>query len=151
MPQPKRRCLFNLLNEHQNIISLRYERFYLLLGFRIFIHSSPRREISWFPPAGKSGAFRLWFTPSLIPAFSPRRRRIVLRLLENSCNWIDLTVIRKIEISQQPFPLLGERIKGEGERNPQFRFSPSLRAFAPWRLGVLALNPFVPVARRFRF
>jgi hypothetical protein len=40
------------------------------------------------------------FTPSLIPAFSPRRRRIVFRLLENSRDWIGRTVIRKTRIVQ---------------------------------------------------
>ena len=77
------------------------------------------------------------FTPSLNPAFSPRRRRIGLRLLENSCDWIGRPVIRKIGSSQQLFPLPsvfavlrrdragakgeggGERTKGEGGRKIQ--------------------------------
>ena len=58
------------------------------------------------------------FTPALTPALSPRRGGIILRLLENSCNRIGRTVIRKIGISQRLFPLPGERIKGEGERRP---------------------------------
>jgi hypothetical protein len=35
------------------------------------------------------------FMFSLIPAFSPRRRRIVRHRLENSRDWIGWTVIRK--------------------------------------------------------
>jgi hypothetical protein len=53
-------------------------------------------------------------TSSLIPAFSPRRRRIVRRLLENSCDWIDRPVIRKIGINQQLFPLLSAFASGFG-------------------------------------
>jgi hypothetical protein len=45
------------------------------------------------------------------------RRRIIPRPFENLFDWISQPVIRKIEIGQQLFPLLGERIKGEGERN----------------------------------
>jgi hypothetical protein len=55
-------------------------------------------------------------TPSLNPASSPRRRRIVRRLLENSRDWIGRTIIRTTRTGQQLFPLLGERIKGEGGR-----------------------------------
>ena len=57
-----------------------------------------------------------WFTISLIPAFSPRRRRIVRRLSENSRDWICRTAICKTRNVQQLFPLLGERTKGEGGR-----------------------------------
>jgi hypothetical protein len=37
-------------------------------------------------------------------------------------------------------------MKGEGERKTKISFFT-----APPRLGVLAVNPFVPIARRFRF
>ncbi|MGA3284159.1 MAG: hypothetical protein ABSD57_06855 [Verrucomicrobiota bacterium] len=63
-------------------------------------------------------------TSSLIPAFSPRRRRIVHRPLENSRDWICRIFIRKTRIGRQPFPLLGERIKGEGERKTQISSAP---------------------------
>jgi hypothetical protein len=56
------------------------------------------------------------FTTSLIPAFSPRRRRIIRRRLENSRDWICQTAIHKTRNVRQLFPLLGERIKGEGGR-----------------------------------
>jgi hypothetical protein len=45
------------------------------------------------------------------------------------------------DFSRQQFPPL--RIKSEGGYKQKFRFSPSR--------GVLALNPFPTVARRFRF
>ena len=65
-------------------------------------------------------SFRLWpfkwFTTSLIPAFSPRRRRIVRRRFENSRDWICRTAIRQTRTGRLLFPLLGERIKGEGGR-----------------------------------
>ena len=64
-----------------------------------------------------------WFTTSLIPAFSPRRRRIVRRLHENSHDWIYRTLIRTTRIAQLPFPLPGERIKGEGGRKTQIQFA----------------------------
>jgi hypothetical protein len=75
---------------------------------------------------------------SLIPAFSPRRRRIVRRIHENSRDWIYRTLIRTIKTGQLPFPLLsafafgfgaiaskrsedgGERTKGEGGRKHSF-------------------------------
>ena len=60
------------------------------------------------------------FTRHLTPALSPnsrwRRGRIIRRLFENSRDWICRTAIRQTRNVQQLFPLLGERIKGEGER-----------------------------------
>jgi hypothetical protein len=41
-------------------------------------------------------------------------------MLENLCDWICRTVIRKIGSGQQLFPLLGERIKGEGGHKNHF-------------------------------
>jgi len=49
----------------------------------------------------------------------PRRGRIVRRFSENSRDGIGRTVIRKIGIGQRLFPLLGERMKGEGECKKQ--------------------------------
>jgi len=46
----------------------------------------------------------------------PRRGRIVRRLFENSRDWICRTVSRQTKTGRQLFPLLGERIKGEGGR-----------------------------------
>jgi hypothetical protein len=63
-------------------------------------------------------------TTSLIPAFSPRRRRIVRRLHEISRDWICRTLIRTTKTGQLPFPLPGERIKGEGGRETQIQFAP---------------------------
>jgi hypothetical protein len=60
------------------------------------------------PPSSDSGAIS-------------RRRRIVRRLLENSRDWIGRKVIRKPRIGQWPFPLRGERTKGEGERKTQIK------------------------------
>src|ERR1035437_4646946 len=58
--------------------------------------------------------------PDPLPQLRWRRGRIVRRLLENSCDWIGRTVILKSGISQWWFPLLGERKKGEGERQNKF-------------------------------
>ena len=53
------------------------------------------------------------------PGLLPKEKENRFPLLENSCDWIGRTVIRKIGINQQLFPLLGERIKGGGERKTQ--------------------------------
>ena len=50
-----------------------------------------------------------WFTTSLIPAFSPRRRRIVRHSLENSRDWICRTAIQQTRNHSPRCPLLGER------------------------------------------
>jgi hypothetical protein len=50
-----------------------------------------------------------------------RRGRIVRRSFENLCNWIGRMLIRKTGNKRKPFPLLGERIKGEGGRKLSFR------------------------------
>ena len=78
-----------------------------------------------------------WFTTSLIPAFSPRRRRIVRRLFENSRDWICRTAIRQTRNVQQLFPLLRERIKGEGGRQTQISFVPF--AGAPQKHAILTI------------
>jgi hypothetical protein len=59
-------------------------------------------------------------TSALAPAFSPRRGRIVRRSLENLYDWIDQTFIRKTRNNRKQFPLLGERIEGEGGRKHSF-------------------------------
>jgi hypothetical protein len=60
-------------------------------------------------------------TSALAPALSPRRGRIVRRSFENLYDWIGRTVIRKPRNKpRKPFPLLGERIKGEGGRKHSF-------------------------------
>jgi hypothetical protein len=59
-------------------------------------------------------------TSALTPALSPRRGRIVRRSFENLYDWIGRTLIRKTGDDRTLFPLLGERIKGEGERKPSF-------------------------------
>ena len=59
-------------------------------------------------------------TSALAPALSPRRGRIVRRLFENLYDWIGRTLIRKTKIGAKLFPLLGERIKGEGGRKHSF-------------------------------
>jgi hypothetical protein len=56
-------------------------------------------------------------TSALTPALSPRRGRIVRRSFENLYDWIGRTLIRK---TRKLFPLLGERIKGEGGRKHSF-------------------------------
>jgi hypothetical protein len=60
-------------------------------------------------------------TSALAPALSPRRGRIVRRSFENLCDWIGRTLIRKTRNNRKLFPLLGERIKGEGGRKHSFR------------------------------
>src|SRR5208282_1971042 len=51
---------------------------------------------------------------ALAPALSPRRGRIVRRSFAHLYDWIGRTFIRKTENMRKLFPLLGERIKGEG-------------------------------------
>jgi hypothetical protein len=57
-------------------------------------------------------------TSALAPALSPRRGRIVRRFFENLYDWIGRTLIRKTRNKRKLFPLLGERIKGEGGCHP---------------------------------
>jgi hypothetical protein len=59
-------------------------------------------------------------TSALIPALSPRRGRIVRRSFENLNDGIGRAFIRKPGNERKPFPLLGERIKGEGGRKHSF-------------------------------
>jgi len=59
-------------------------------------------------------------TSALTPALSPRRGRIIRRTFENLYDGIGRTLIRKTRNHQKAFPLLGERIKGEGGRKPSF-------------------------------
>jgi hypothetical protein len=59
-------------------------------------------------------------TSALAPALSPGRGSIVRRSFENSYDWIGQTLIRKTRTKRKLFPLLGERIKGEGERKLSF-------------------------------
>jgi hypothetical protein len=61
-------------------------------------------------------------TSALAPAFSPRRGRIVRRFFENLYDWIGGTLIRKTRNQRKQFPLLGERIKGEGGRKHSFHW-----------------------------
>ena len=61
-----------------------------------------------------------WITSALAPALSTRRGRIVRRFFENLCDWIDRMFIRKAKNIPKLFPLLGERIKGEGGRKHSF-------------------------------
>ena len=58
-------------------------------------------------------------TSALTPALSPRRGRIVRRFFENLYDWIGRIPIRKPNNKRMPFPLLGERTKGEGGRKTQ--------------------------------
>src|ERR1017187_4175315 len=60
------------------------------------------------------------FTSSLIPAFSPRRRRNARQLLENSCAGIGRTVNRKIKNAPRRFLLPGGEGQDEGERSTYF-------------------------------
>ena len=53
-------------------------------------------------------------TSALAPALSPRRGRIVRRSFEILSDWIGQQLIRKTRNNRRLFPLLGERIKGEG-------------------------------------
>jgi hypothetical protein len=55
-------------------------------------------------------------TSALAPALSPRRGRIIRRVSENSYDGIGRTLIRITGNKRKPFPLPGERIKGEGGR-----------------------------------
>ncbi len=55
-------------------------------------------------------------TSALAPALAPRRGRIVRRFFEIFYDWIGRTLIRKTRDKRKPFPLPGERIKGEGGR-----------------------------------
>ena len=59
-------------------------------------------------------------TSALAPALSPMRGGIIRRSFENLYDWIGRTLIRKTRNKQKLFPLLGERIKGEGERKYSF-------------------------------
>jgi hypothetical protein len=59
-------------------------------------------------------------TSALAPALSPKRGRIVRRPFENLYDWISRTLIRKTRNNRKLFPLLGERIKGEGGRKHSF-------------------------------
>src|ERR1017187_2204340 len=59
-------------------------------------------------------------TSALTPALSPRRGRIVRRSFEILYDGIGRTLIRKTGNSRKRFPLLGERIKGEGGRKHSF-------------------------------
>ncbi len=61
-------------------------------------------------------------TSALAPALSPRRGRIVRRSFENLYDWIGRTLIRKPRNNRKLFPLLGERIKGEGGRKDSFHW-----------------------------
>jgi hypothetical protein len=60
-------------------------------------------------------------TSALAPALSPRRGRIVRRFFENFYDWIGRTLIRITGNKRKPFPLLGERMKGEGGRKHSFQ------------------------------
>jgi hypothetical protein len=59
-------------------------------------------------------------TSALAPALSPRRGGIVRRSFENLYDWIGRTLIHKTRNRRKRFPLLGERIKGEGGRKHSF-------------------------------
>jgi len=59
-------------------------------------------------------------TSALAPALSPRRGRIVRRAFENSYDGIGRTLIHNPETNELPFPLPGERTKGEGGRKHNF-------------------------------
>ncbi len=60
-------------------------------------------------------------TSSLIPAFSPRRRRIVRRLFEKRAPELAGLSSAKPESSNGDFLSPGERIKGEGERQYELK------------------------------
>jgi hypothetical protein len=66
-------------------------------------------------------------TSALAPALSPGRGRIVRRFFENFYDGIGRTLIRKSRNKRMLFPLLGERIKGEGGRKHIFQLKMSLR------------------------
>jgi len=56
-------------------------------------------------------------TSALTPALSPGRGRIVRRPFENLYDCIGRKLLRKTRNNRKLFPLLGERIKGEGGVN----------------------------------
>ena len=60
-------------------------------------------------------------TSALTPALSPRRGRTVRRSLENLYDGIGRTLIGKPRNNRKLFPLLGERMKGEGGRKRLFQ------------------------------
>jgi hypothetical protein len=67
------------------------------------------------------GVMNTRMTSALAPALAPRRGRIIRRAFENLHDWIGRMLIRKTGNKRKPFPLLGERIKGEGGRKLSFR------------------------------
>ena len=60
-------------------------------------------------------------TLALIPAFSPRRRRIVRRFLEISCGGDGRSVVKQPAVGQRLFPPWGEGQGGEKETAPSRR------------------------------
>ncbi len=99
---------------------------------------------------------KIGFTFSLIPAFSPRRRRNARRLLENSCAGIGRTIIRKIQDARSDSFSPGEKARMRASVKTNFRSSSfivrsSQTAFviAGWpRPAVFADgHPFSPGAR----
>jgi len=76
------------------------------------------RETELFGRSHDSMGARM--TSALAPALSPRRGRIVRRSFDNLYDSIGRPLIRKTRNKRKPFPLLGERIKGEGERKHSF-------------------------------
>jgi len=81
-------------------------------------------------PAGRDTGLSGWshdimdarMTSALAPALSPGRGRIVRRFFENLYDWIGRTLICKPRNKRKLFPLLGERIKGEGGRKHSFHW-----------------------------
>jgi hypothetical protein len=59
-------------------------------------------------------------TSALAPALSPRRGGIVRRAFEILYDRVGWTLSRKTRNKRKLFPLLGERIKGEGGRKHLF-------------------------------
>jgi hypothetical protein len=59
-------------------------------------------------------------TSALAPALFPGRGGIVRHSFKNLSDGIGWTLIRKTRSNRKPFPLLGERIKGEGGRKHSF-------------------------------
>ena len=82
-------------------------------------------------------------TSALAPALSPRRGRIVRRFFENLYDWIGQTLIRKPRIKRERFPLLGERIKGEGGCKHSFHWK---RQGSRWFILAGAITAFVLLA-----
>ena len=66
-----------------------------------------------------------WFTTSLNPAFSPRRRRIVRRLFENSRDWICQMISREPKTAIA-VPSPGGEGQVEGGRKIQISFNPGV-------------------------